>query len=86
MTVESNLVTGRRDGAVLAPSRAVRDGAVWVAEGERAHKRAVRLGVQGAERSEVTAGLKPGEVVILDPPATLKEGARVKAKAGVKAS
>jgi len=49
------------------------------------------LGVQGAERSEVTAGLKPGEVVILDPPATLKEGARVKAKgakakAGVKAS
>jgi hypothetical protein len=81
MTVESNLVTARREHAVLAPSRAVQDGAVWMVGADgRAHRRAIKTGVQGAERSEITAGLKAGEVVIVDPPPAVKEGARVKAK------
>jgi RND family efflux transporter MFP subunit len=80
MTVESNLVTARRSNAVLAPSSALRDGAVWVVVDGRAHRRPVRAGAQGADRTEIISGLKPGERVILSPPAKLKEGARVKAQ------
>lgn len=77
MTVEANLVTARRDGAVLVPTAAVKDGAVWVADGGRAHRRAVRTGAQGADRTEALAGLSPGETVITPAPARLAEGARI---------
>jgi len=77
MTVESNLVTARRANAVLAPSSALREGAVWVVQDGRAHRRPVRTGAQGADRTEITSGLRPGERVILSPPAKLKDGARV---------
>jgi RND family efflux transporter MFP subunit len=81
MTVESNLVTGRRPSAVLAPTKALKDGAVWVVADGRAHRRVVRVGAQGADRIEIISGLKAGEAVIVDPPARLKDGARVKAGA-----
>lgn len=77
MTVESNLVTARRENAVLAPSRALRDGAVWVVADGKVQRRAVKTGAQGPEKSEILSGLKPGETVVVDPPATLKDGARV---------
>ncbi|MBL8771068.1 MAG: efflux RND transporter periplasmic adaptor subunit [Phenylobacterium sp.] len=79
MTVESNLVTGRRERAVLAPASAVRDGGVWIIEDGRARRRAVQTGAQGPERTEIVSGLKPGDRVIVSPPEGLKDGARVKA-------
>lgn len=78
MTVEANLVTARRPDAVLTPTSALRDGAVFVFEHGRARRRPVRVGALGAERTEILAGLRPGEVVITAPPAGLKDGARVK--------
>lgn len=78
MTVETNLVVERRTGAVLIPSNAVKDGAVFVLDGERVRRRAVRLGVQGAETSEVLEGVKPGDRLVLSPSAELKDGGRVR--------
>jgi RND family efflux transporter MFP subunit len=77
MTVEANLVTARRPQAVLAPAGALKDDAVWVARDGRAHRRTVATGAKGADRIEIRRGLQPGESVILDPPAGLKENARV---------
>jgi RND family efflux transporter MFP subunit len=79
MTVESNLVVSRRENAVLVPTKAIRDDAVWTLDGDRARRRPVRLGAQGPERTEVASGLAAGSRVILEPPAKLKDGARVRA-------
>ncbi|MFN3524281.1 MAG: efflux RND transporter periplasmic adaptor subunit [Phenylobacterium sp.] len=78
MTVETNLVVERRSNAVLVPTAAIKDGAVWTLERDRARRREVVLGAQGAERTEVRQGLRPGERVVLSPPDDLKDGRRVR--------
>jgi RND family efflux transporter MFP subunit len=77
MTVETNLVTGRRPNATLVPTGALRQGAVWVVANGRAHRVAVRVGAAGADRIEVTGDLKPGADVVLNPPPRLQDGGRV---------
>lgn len=77
MTVEVNIVLARRERALLIPTRAVRDGKVFILEGGRARARAVVLGVRSADVSEVTAGLNGQETLVVDPPQQLKDGARV---------
>lgn len=78
MTVEINIILARRDRAVLVATRALAENHVWVLAGGQAHRRAVTLGVRGAERTEITAGLRTGEQVIVDPPAGLHDGAQVR--------
>jgi RND family efflux transporter MFP subunit len=78
MTVEINIVLARRDRAVLVSTRAVSDAHVWVAAGGQARRRAVTLGVRGADRTEILSGLRAGEMAILDPPAGLRDGARIR--------
>lgn len=77
MTVEANLVVARRPAALLIPTAALKDGAVFVIDGDHARRRTVETGVQGTARTEVVHGLKPGERVVLSPPADLKDGDRV---------
>jgi RND family efflux transporter MFP subunit len=48
-----------------------------VADGKRAERRALRLGATRDDRVEVLSGLAPGERIVLDPPAALKDGARI---------
>ncbi len=81
MTVEVNIILNRRDNAVLAPTNAVRDGVVWVVEDGRAYRRPVQIGIQDADRTEIRSGLVEEEVVIIDPPSRLKDGARVRLRA-----
>lgn len=80
MTTEVNILTRVEEAALLVPEAALRDGAVWVVENATAHRRAVTLGVFGETRVEVVAGLAEGDVVILDPPEGLREGAAVAVK------
>ena len=70
--------------AVLVPQAAIRQDAggdvIYVMQDGRAQRRAVTLGgVQGDAR-QVQAGVSAGESVIVDAPATLKDGDAVKAK------
>ncbi|MFZ0266050.1 MAG: efflux RND transporter periplasmic adaptor subunit, partial [Caulobacter sp.] len=67
---------------VLVPSTAVRDASVWTVENGRAHRRPVRLGAAAASQTEITAGLKAGASVVLDPPKGLRDGARVRPARG----
>jgi RND family efflux transporter MFP subunit len=62
---------------VIRPG-AERSAVIWVAEKEAARRREVRIGVQGPRSTEVRAGLAAGEVVILDPPAGLRDGQAVR--------
>jgi HlyD family secretion protein len=69
---------------VLVSKRAVteRNGqpAVWVVSNGRASRRAVALGPDRIDQVEVRSGLSPGEAVVLNPPADLADGGRVRVK------
>jgi RND family efflux transporter MFP subunit len=72
----------RSEPPVTIPSGAVRtDGGsrvvFVVTAGDRVERRALRVGAAREDRVEVTSGLSPGERIVLDPPAALKDGARI---------
>jgi RND family efflux transporter MFP subunit len=66
---------------VLVPAAAIasRDGATvaFVVTGDRVSQRALTLGRSLGDEREVTAGLADGDVVVLDPDASLADAARV---------
>ena len=72
MTVSVDIEVARRAGAVVVPSEAVRDASgprPWVMKAidGRAQRQPVEIGIRGAGRIEITAGLEQGDLVI--PPA-----------------
>jgi len=73
---------GLSEGATYAPKAAVRsaEGKSWVflVNGGKAEKREIVLGEEGSDAFEVKSGLKPGDMVIVDPPEKLGSGDRVK--------
>lgn len=79
MTVELNLVTARRQNAFLAPSTAIRDGAVWVEIDGRARRAPVVVGAASGDHTEIVSGLSPDGRIITAPPKDLRDGARVRA-------
>jgi HlyD family secretion protein len=65
--------------AIRIPSSAVRDGAVFVVENGKAMKRPVEVVKTGAGHdAEIRKGLIGGEDLIVSPPESLEDGARVK--------
>jgi RND family efflux transporter MFP subunit len=69
---------------VLVPKRAVAElhgqPAIWVVTRGTASHRAVALGADRLDQVEVKSGVMPGDMVILNPPATLTDGALVRVK------
>jgi HlyD family secretion protein len=65
---------------VLVPGGAVRDGGVFVALNGRAVRRAVKVSGSTPQGLRVEEGLIGGEEVIVNPPAGLKDGDKVKKK------
>jgi len=84
MTLEVNIETRRVTQTLLVPASTLAGGQVWVVEGGRAHRRTVRSGIIGADKVEILAGLRAGELVIDTPPADLREGDRVKARSAAR--
>jgi RND family efflux transporter MFP subunit len=78
LTLEVNLVTNRHEGALLVPESAVSEGRAWVLVDGRARARNLRTGIAGGGKVEVLSGLAPGDTVIVDAPADLKDGDRVR--------
>jgi RND family efflux transporter MFP subunit len=67
---------------VLVPKAAIRsaDGKsiVFVVKGDRVERRALSTGLENGDQVEVVSGLQAAERVVLDPPATMKDGDKVK--------
>ena len=61
----------------MVPAEAIRDGAVFVAVNGKAVKRTVRTSGATAQGMRVEDGLQGGEDVVLNPPAELKDGAKI---------
>jgi HlyD family secretion protein len=81
-SAELNIITNHEPQALVVPHEALqeKDAEKWVfvAEGERAHKRIVKTGLSNEIYMAITSGLKPGELVILNPPQGLLDKGRVK--------
>ena len=73
--------THERPHGVLVPAAAVRKDAdqdvVFVLQGHRAQRRVVTLGGTSGDSRQLLAGVNPGESVIVEAPADLKDGATV---------
>lgn len=78
MVVEVNIVVRETKDAILVPSAAIRAKRVFVLDGDRVTARAVKTGVVGKRMTEILEGLAPGERVVVDPAARLREGVRVR--------
>lgn len=78
MSVEANIVTREKANALLVPTDAVQDNAVFVIDGNRARKRLVKADIRGTRAIEIVEGLKEGERVASPAPAGLRDGARLR--------
>ncbi len=67
---------------VTVPTSAVRDGAVFEVVGGKALRKTVKVAGTTSQGVEVTEGLIGGEDVIVNPPAALKDGQKVRPKQG----
>ena len=83
--VEAHIVTHRVADALKVPVGAIfRDAggwAVFVADGGRAAKRAVKAPLRNRTEALVEEGLKPGERVVVYPSDALQDGARIETSA-----
>jgi RND family efflux transporter MFP subunit len=80
MTVDANLIVAVREQALLVPSTALLDGAVWQLDDGRLVRRPVQTGVTSAAQTEIRGGLDAGAVLVESPGATLREGRRARAR------
>ena len=83
MTVSVNVETGRRDRALVLPNDALTGVAggkatAWLMRGGKAMRTEVTLGLRGLTASEVTAGVKAGDVVLANAGADLVDGQRIR--------
>jgi HlyD family secretion protein len=86
MTVSVEVRGASREGTVIVPTEAVRDAAtlepwVFVVKDGRAVKQSVSIGLKGEGKTEIRAGVEPGDRVILPSGAPLTPGERVHARA-----
>jgi RND family efflux transporter MFP subunit len=74
MTVDANLIVAERQNALLLPSSAIKDGAVWIVANGGLHRQPVTTGVTGSRRTEILSGLTSESQVVEAPTDDLREG------------
>ena len=74
MSVEANLVAKRHDGALLVPTEGLDRDTLWVVEGFRARKLAVKVGIRDLALSEIESGLGIDARVLVRPEGQLRDG------------
>ena len=81
----SRVIVWREENVVKAPVGALfrrgNDWGAFVIEGEQARLVTAELGQRNDEEAQVITGLSPGQTVVLHPPDTLTDGARVTVRA-----
>jgi RND family efflux transporter MFP subunit len=74
MTGELAFIEQTREGALIVPTQAVQDNAIWTLRSGRLVKSDATIGIRSIERTEVTGGLRAGDVVVISPISGLAEG------------
>jgi HlyD family secretion protein len=83
--VEVRVIVWQEENVVKAPVGALfrrgNDWAAFVIDGDRVRLVTVQLGQRNDEEAQIVAGLSAGQTVVLHPPDTLTDGARVTVRA-----
>jgi RND family efflux transporter MFP subunit len=79
MTAETNIVVSEHENALLLPTSAVNDNAVWRVADGRLEKVPVSIGIRGTDRVEVTGGVGETDQIVATPDTSLYDGMRVRA-------
>jgi HlyD family secretion protein len=83
--VEVRVVVWQEDNVVKAPVgslfRRGNDWAAFVINGEQVHLVTTQLGQRNDQEAQIIKGLSAGQTVVLHPPDTLTDGARVGVRA-----
>ena len=79
--VDVSLDVANVDGAVVIPLSAIvwqgQEAFIFVVEGGKAHRRAVRVGIREQERCQIVNGLQPNEMLVLEGFRNLLDGDEV---------
>jgi RND family efflux transporter MFP subunit len=78
MTGELAFIMDEKQKAVVIPSQAVQNGAVFIVRDGRLAKVEPEIGLRGVERTEILAGLKSGGSVVISSTGDLRDGQRVR--------
>jgi len=78
---ENNAAAAPSQPLVFVPAAAIRDNKVFVILDGKAVARSIKPGPANSQGVRVEQGLIGGEDLIVNPPATLKDGDRVRRKA-----
>lgn len=78
MSVEANVISREQPNALLVPSDAIQDNAVFVIDGANLRKRSIRIGIRGTRQSEALSGLNENERVASPAKSEMKDGLRVR--------
>ncbi len=78
MTAETNIIIHQTSEALLVPSGAVKQGNVWLVEGDKLVKRKVSIGVKGLKETEILSGIEADDVIVLKPEVELEEGRNIR--------
>ncbi|HEX8523693.1 MAG TPA: efflux RND transporter periplasmic adaptor subunit [Tepidisphaeraceae bacterium] len=78
MTGELAFIMASKDRAVVVPSQAVQNGAIYVIKDGQLKKRDVQIGIRSVERTEILSGLTVGERVAISPVAGYRDAQRVR--------
>ena len=74
LTGELAFIEQTRERARIVPTQAVQDNAIWTLRSGRLVKSDATIGIRSIERTEVTGGLRAGDVVVISPISGLAEG------------
>jgi RND family efflux transporter MFP subunit len=77
MSAETNIITQVHDGALLAPTEAIDEQAVWIVKGARAEHRTISIGLRDLLRVEVLEGLRKDDLLVVAGQEGLTPNARV---------
>ncbi len=80
MSVEANIVTREKAGALLVPTEALAGDKLFVIAGSHLKLVAVRTGIRGTRAVEILEGLAEGEMIASPAQASFNDGLRVRIK------
>ena len=78
MTGELAFIDRTADRALLVPSQAVQNNAIWEVRHGRLTRTAAQVGLRSIEHAQVISGLNVGEQIVISPIGTLHEGQAVR--------
>lgn len=77
MTAENNIIISEKKDVLLIANSAIREGHVFIIEGNTLRRTTVKTGIRGFDETEVLEGIKAGERVVNNPDKDLQDGAKV---------